>query len=657
MAADPAVLSPVTVIAITPQQGATLPEYVLPFNVQSASSEDFERLQVLDVSDYMNRRLTGVSINAAQGNPLQPDLQFRGFTATPLLGGSVGISVYVDGVRVNEIFGDTVNWDLIPEEAMSSMTLVSGANPVFGLNTLGGAIQIQTKNGFTSLGEGGAARRGGQAEAYAGSFGRSEVTLESGGNDGRWGYYVLANRFKERGWRDLSPSDARSILGTLSWRDGPGSIDLHLSHTETDLIGNGPQSVQALASSRSSVFTAPDQTRNNFTGFTVQAVYRAIEWGSLSATLFAREVNTRSYNGDVTDFEPCVADPAVRCDAGDRVLDQRGAAIPVNFDAVNNRGLRRQRGVGGSVQAVFTQSVAGLSNQLVGGFDWNRGRVDYGSFLEASFLVPYIGNPQFTQRTQPGTDIVIPDAALGVHIGTYHTGLYVTDTLSATDRLALTASLRHDQSRTAIVDTLGNNPDLAGRHSFHRLNPALGLTYQLRGAVNLYVGYSESTRAPTPVELTCASPDAPCKLPNNFLADPELHRVIARSVEWGLRGNQGTSGGSKVRWHAGLFRTVNANDIIFQTTGGAQSNEGFFANVGDTRRQGVEASIDSSALDGQLSWYANYTLLDATYRTAFRETSVNNPNADPETGLIQVRNGSRIPGLPRSTFKLGADMR
>ena len=116
----------------------------------------------------MNDRFAGVSINQAQDNPLQPDVQFRGFTGTPLLGGSEGVSVYVDGVRVNEVFGDTVNWDLIPGAAIDHLTLVSGADPVFGLNTLGGALNIQTRNGFTSHDT--------SFEYSGGSFGRRRET-------------------------------------------------------------------------------------------------------------------------------------------------------------------------------------------------------------------------------------------------------------------------------------------------------------------------------------------------------------------------------------------------------------------------------------------------------------------------------------------------
>lgn len=89
-----------------------------------------------------------MSIIATQGNPFQPDLNFRGFTASPLLGTPQGLSVYMDGVRLNQPFGDVVSWDLIPRSVIGSIALMPGSNALFGLNTLGGALAIQTKDGL-----------------------------------------------------------------------------------------------------------------------------------------------------------------------------------------------------------------------------------------------------------------------------------------------------------------------------------------------------------------------------------------------------------------------------------------------------------------------------------------------------------------------------
>ncbi len=635
-------LGTIHVIGIAPGQGATLEENLVPYNVQSATSDDFERSQVLDVTDYLNRHAAGVTINSAQGNPLQPDVNFRGFTATPLLGGSEGISVYVDGVRVNEVFGDTVNWDLIPEEAMSRVTLLSGANPIFGLNTLGGSIQIQTKNGFTDPGT--------HAEAYGGSFGRDEVTVSSGGNHGEWGYFLLANHFEEDGWRDQSDSRAKTFMGTLSWRGADATFDLHLNHAETRLNGNGAQSIALLQQKYDSVFTAPDRTQNSYSGITANGTYHFSEDFSIAVTVFGRQVNTRSYNGDASDFDTCADNTDILCGADDApVLDQNGNTVSTGYNGINNIGVRKQRSVGGSLQAVWKQDWWNMRNQFVAGVDIDHGRVNYRSALEASTLQPCNDDPQFCLATQPNVGIFIPDDALAVHISDINQGLYFTDTLSATDQLAFTLSGRYNRTHTVIADSGGDDPDLDGDHTFHRFNPAVGMTYQFSKAINFYAGYDESTRAPTPVELTCASPDAPCRLPNEFLSDPDLKQVVARSVEAGFRGMI-----DAMHWQAGVFRTRNQHDILFQTTGGALSNEGFYANVGDTRRQGLEASLNGKMFDNRLEWFANFAHIDATFQTSFLETSVNDPNADDD-GVIQVNKGDRIPGIPRNAIKLGLD--
>ncbi|MEP6939058.1 MAG: TonB-dependent receptor, partial [Rudaea sp.] len=632
-------------IAVAPQAGADLPTNLVPYAVQSATSADFERSQVLDATDYLNQRIVGVTVNSALGNPVQQNLQFRGFTATPLLGGSEGVSVFVDGVRVNELFGDTVNWDLIPEEAMSRMSLLSGANPIFGRNTLGGTILMQTKNGFSDPGT--------QAEAYAGSFGRSEATVESGGNQGTWGYYLLANHFEEDGWRDYSPSRASDFLGTLSWRSDRAEADLHFSHAETKLTGNGAQSLLLLERAPNSVFSAPDQTENFYSGITTQGRFKLDDQTSLDATVFVRQVNTRSYNGDATEFAPCADAADVLCDDnGTSVLDGSGHPISAEYDAIDNIGDRKQRSYGASLQAVFKQPLFGFTNQLVAGVDFDRGRVDYSSMLEAALFVADQRRP-YSFITGADTGIFVPDDALRVHITEASEGIYLTDTLQLGDRAAVTLSGRYNTTHTVIADQTGDSPDLDGDHRFNRFNPSLGFTYRFRPALNFYASYSESTRAPTPVELTCASPDVPCKLPNDFVADPDLKQVVAQSFEGGLRGDLDGAFG-KVHWQLGLFRTTNRNDLLFQSTGGAQSNEGFYANVGATRRQGIELAFSGRAFDERLQWYANYARLDATFRTSFEETSANSPAADSD-GLIAVAKGDRIPGLPKNAIKIGAD--
>jgi outer membrane receptor protein involved in Fe transport len=636
---DVTTLDLVNIVGVSPVAGTDIAAMKLPYNVQSIDDSALARAQTLDLGDFMNRHLAGVSANATQGNPLQPDLQFRGFTATPLLGGSEGMSVYLDGVRVNEVFGDTVNWDLIPQDAIERMSLLAGANPVFGLNTLGGAISIQSKTGFSDPGT--------RLDFHGGSFGRTDATFETAGNAGAWGWYLMGNRFDEDGWRDQSPSNAKNSYATLSWRGDAASLDVHLGRADTDLTGNGAAPVEELAQRWRGIFTAPDETANTMNLVSGQGSVNLADSTRLSLTLFHRAVKTHSYNGDGSDFEACDADAGILCDDGGApILDQDGHPIPSVYDAINNISERRQTSDGGTVQLSFDPPVAGRQNQLVVGVDVSNGRLDYDSAVEAAVL-------EDNRHTSSNSGLFIADEALALKSRTRSSGVYLTDTLSISDAFALTLSGRSNHTRTRIEDPTGANPDLAGRHGFSRFNPAVGVTWQWTPAVNFYGGYSESTRAPTPVELTCADENAPCKLPNQFLSDPSLKQVVARGWEGGLRGGVG-SGGHRVDWHFGLFRTTNADDILFQSTGGTQSNEGFFANVGDTRRQGIEAGVSGASWDKRLDWYANYTYLDATYLASFSENSANHPDANAD-GLIFVGKGDRIPGLPKHSMKLGAD--
>ena len=226
--------------------------------------------------------------------------------------------------------------------------------------------------------------------------------------------------------------------------------------------------------------------------------------------------------------------------------------------------------------------------------------------------------------------------------------LYFVDTFDVTERLTLTASGRYDDTRIRLADRSGQNPELDGNHQFSRFNPAFGISLRVNPAATLYANVAQSARAPTPVELACASEGAPCNLPNAFLADPPLNQVIANSVEVGASGTLAHG----VRWHAGAFHIVNEDDILFQTTGGAQANVGFFANVGDTLRAGLELGLMRPT--GRVQWSVSYSLLSATFEDAFNISSPHHPAAEGDAEL-RVPEGADIPGIPRHQLNAGLD--
>ncbi len=647
----------IEVIGVTPTHGIGIPKNVIPTNVQRSTAGDLDRSQSLDLTEFMNRNLGSLIISAAQNNPLQPDVQYRGFTVSPLLGLPQGIAVYQDGVRVMEPFGDTINWELIPESAIASIDLIGGANPLFGLNTLGGSLAIETKDGFTHPGY--------RGEIYGGSFGRVVGQAEAGRNNERFGYFVTANYFDENGWRERSPSEVRNLFGTAGWRGEHSTIDIGLTYGDGELIGNGPAPVQLLNIDRRAVFTLPDITANEMKMVILDATHFLDETIFLSGNVFYRDIGTDSFNGDGTEFEECdIAGEEILVDAfedrdGDGactaaddfeiVLDQNGDPFEnaEAFDAINNIGALQQESYGGSVQQTLLKNLFGRKNQFVLGAAYQRGEAEFRSSVEIAALQE--------DRSTTRTGRFVPAEATQVATHTRTWSLYFTDIHYLTPELTLTVAGRFNSTRIDINDLSGAQPDLNGSHTFNRFNPTFGLTWQVTPSLNVYGSYSESSRAPTPVELTCADPDAPCNLPNAFLADPPLEQVVARSVEAGLRGQTDKTGrddGFSLAWHAGVFFTVNDNDIIFQSTGGVSANEGFFDNVSDTIRSGVEIGLRGD--HGRLDWFINYSFVNAEFDDPFTATSPNHPFANDD-GEIDVGKGDHIPGIPQNMLKLGAN--
>ncbi len=633
-------LDAIDVISTTPLHGVEIERNRLPMHTEIATDNDLKRQQSLDLSEFLNQKIGSVFLNQAQSNPLQPDLYYRGFVASPLMGLPQGMSVYMDGVRINEPFGDTVNWSVIPESAIAGINLMSGSNPLFGLNTLGGALSVRTKNGFT--------HPGAEAEISGGSFGRWTTTASIGGSRENLGYFVTGNYFEEDGWRDHSPSESKQLFGNLAWQGEEGSLDLTLSLSDSNLIGNGPLPVDLLEESRETIFTRPDITDQEAALLRLGGPRALGENVILEGALYYRNSKIDALNGDDSDFEEC-ADPlnagfvcSTEDGAEEIVLDQNGNPV-VAGEAVDgatvNRSATDQDTLGFSLQAAFLQPLAERENQLIAGMAADSSQVDFTSSTELGSLDD--------SRQAIGSGIFVEDSYTAVETETRNLSFYLTDTWSVSEQLALTLSGRWNRTEIELRDQLGTA--LNGDHSFSRFNPAAGLAYDLTPGINLYAGYSESNRAPTAMELTCADPDDPCRLPNAFLSDPPLEQVVAKTWEAGLRGTL-----PGLAWHLGLFQTTNQDDILF-ISAGALTNEGYFDNVGETLRRGLELNLSGKLADDRLDWSLSYTWLKATFEENLNLPSANNPFA--VAGEILVEPGDRLPGLPENLLKAGLTYR
>ena len=302
------------------------------------------------------------------------------------------------------------------------------------------------------------------------------------------------------------------------------------------------------------------------------------------------------------------------------------------FNATNNTSQTRQDGYGATLQATFTAPIISRENQFIAGVSFDRGGALFNSETELASLTP--------DRGTVGTGIFESESFVDVEAGVQNIGIYATNTFSITPKFGFTLSGRYNRTEIVLRDQIG--VELNGDHTFDRFNPAVGLTYQVFDVLSLYGGYSESSRVPTPLELTCADPDAPCKLPNAFVADPSLDQVITKTWEAGLRGKLGG-----INWNADLFQGRSFDDLIFISSG-ALTNEGYFQNVAQTLRQGVELSIGGSFFD-RLYGLLNYTFISATFETDLIVSSPNHPEA--RGGEIQVEAGDYIPGVPQHNLK------
>ncbi|MEP7298639.1 MAG: TonB-dependent receptor [Burkholderiales bacterium] len=608
-------LPSVEIVGTTPLPGTGVPKDQIPSNVQTADGRRLRQLQSLNLPEFMASQLTSVNINETQGNPFQMDVNYRGFTASPLLGTPQGLSVYLDGVRVNEPFGDIVNWDMIPSGALASVTLLPGSNPLFGLNTLGGALVLQTKSGDT--------HPGGEIEVRGGSFGRVSSEFSLGRRLGEHGHLFAAlGSFDEDGWRDYSPSRVRHLFLKGGERAPDYSWALSLLHGKSRLIGNGPLPESMLAQDRAQIYTRPDSTDNRVTMLSLNATRQFQNGSELATTAYARRVHAATLNGDLNDaYDP--------------------PAVPES--AIEHRTRTSERSEGLALQLSKTAGA----HRLAVGASYDRARHDFEQ-SEAEGVLDATRAVVVTQDAQVSALIAGRSRTASV---------FMSDLVTLAPGLNLTLSGRYNDTRVRTTDlgrvNLGLDTALDGEGKFTKFNPAAGLTWQVTPAWTAYGGFSQGNRAPSPIELGCSDPDHACVLPNALQGDPPLKQVVARTLEAGARGSIGTD----MRWNASVFRTDNRDDLLFISNG---RSAGYFTNFGRTRRQGVELGVSqrTSAID----WGLSYSYLRATFESSACVLSASNSSAGTSPACagadeIEVRPGNRLPGLPAHSLKLTVDTR
>jgi len=710
-AADSAKAEKIEVISSTPLQSTGLPVTQVPTNVHVFSSDEINEQSVSNMAELLDNNLGNVSVSNGVGNPYQNDVSYRGFQATSLLGAPTGLSVYFDGVRFNEPFGSNVNWDLIPMNAISSINLMPGSNPLFGLNTLGGALAVSTKNGADFPGY--------SATVLGGSFGRGAFRFEGGGVDKAHNldYFVSGNFDHQDGWRDHSNSDVQQLFGKVRWHSDDNKSNLDLSVALADNTMHGTQALPlSMLGSPKSAYTWPDHIGNRMALINLKASTWLSDTKLLAGNIYYRKQDANAQNSNVGYDDGCANQGDGNVVGSCYGLAPNGTVANSLSLAQQNAGLARytadintsnvysntkQDTVGTNIQFSNFDSLMGHANSMTLGGVFDHSHISYQQNTQLARLINYqvVSTPNLRYPTSgsSGYFAVQNDGLISnvnLKADTDNFSIFGTDNFEVNDKLNVTVSGSYN---VAFIDQKGTNNQY--------LNDDGGATWA-NGLVGFYnAGYTFPTSGYTNVGdvytrtstgvVYSPGPDSQDLGGKHHYSrfNPALGFNYNPSSDLGFFGGYNESmraptpielscadpaspcnlptgfngdpdlkavvsktweGGargklldSKVVWSMAVYRTENNNDIQFAT---ATPTTGYFHNVGKTERKGLELGIQGKF--EKLMLAANYGYVDATYQTPFDITAPDNSSNDG--GVIHVSKGNKIPGIADQTLKLRA---
>ena len=608
-----------------------LPVNDVPYAVQTVTGEEIREQPGVSIADYMVNNLEGVTVNEVGGNPYQLEINYRGYNATPIMGNPQGLSIYVDGVRQNMPFSNNVLWDTIPDFAIDDMQLVGGSNPVYGLNTLGGSLSLQTKSGRTFDKN--------AIEGSTGSWGRNTGLIESGGvsEDNKYDYYAGYSYFQEDGWRKPSPSEVQQGFAKLGYEDEDTRIDLSYTGAHNSLVGNGMVPKYLLGDDLEGVHTLIDKTRSQYNQVQLAGTEFLSDTLMASGNIYWRNLDQSTYNGDLND-EYCEED-----DVGEEEGEGCDTLADVNEnEGVINRSTTKSDAYGVNGQLTFDEDLLDRRNQFIFGAAFEYSKVNFEqSSQDIATLDPsgfFSGATAEKEQTS------------GLTGKTYTTSIFATNNHALNDQWSINTAARYNYVDIRNEDTLngeGGATSLTGDHDFDRLNPSVGLTYTPTDTLSTYASYNEANRAPTSIELGCANPDNPCTLPTQMADDPPLEQVVAKTFEAGARGRFTSFLNSNTSWNISGYSATNHDDILFIYTE-ANTTAGYFDNVEETTRKGIDVGLSTAFETWTISM--NYNYVKAQYGTDLTLVSENNSSAND--GAIQVEDGDYLPNIPKHSFKL-----
>ena len=634
----------VLVYPTTPLAGGDIDPDKVPASVNVVDANQIKQTGSLNISDALVKYVPGIIVNEVAGNPFQPDVQFRGFVASPVSGTPQGLAVYQNGVRVNEAFGDTVNWDLIPTAAIKSINLVTN-NPAFGLNALGGAVVVQMKDGFSY--------HGAEIDTMGGSFGRIQSSVQWGKQIDNFATYVALEGLHDDGFRNFSASNVRRFYGDIGAKSDQAEFHINMGAADNDFGAAATVPAELLQQYWGATYTSP-QTSTNQVGYVnlTGKVEVSPTW-TVDGIAHMRVFDQKTQDGNPTGTQPCTTDATLLC-YGNGIIPANGLngaqlSNPFDPNAVlgeKDRTTTHTTTTGVSLQATNTDQLLGHDNHFVIGASFDRSVTDFTASAELGTVgTNYVVSGAGIFLGQSGDPVSIGPVSL--RATNQYTGLYALDTFDVTKAFAVTAGGRFNVADINMQDQIGTA--LNGNDTYTRFNPIIGGTYKITSALTAYAGYSEANRAPTPLELGCADPAHPCVIATFLVSDPPLKQVVSHTIEAGLRGTGDLSMGT-LGWKLGAFHAANTDDILAIPSPVVQGF-GYFQNVGSTRRQGIEAEVSLKSNKMQMS--ASYTFIDARFLDSLQVGS-NSPFADA-TGNIQITPGNQIPAVPRNRLKANVD--
>jgi outer membrane receptor protein involved in Fe transport len=615
-----ATLNDVTIISNSPVGKTGIAANKFPGNVQTLSGEALNT-STTDLTQKLNQSLGSVNVNDTQGNPFTVDVNYRGFTASPSLGTPQGLSVFLDGMRINEPFGDVVSWDLIPQIVIDKVTVIPGSNPVYGLNTLGGAISMSAKSGASFTGS--------QGGIGIGSFGRKTIDVEHGSQTDSDNLYFAASLYNDEGWAANNPSRARQFFGKYSTNGQYWDGSLSLMLADNLLYGNQTVPLSMLDQAAQG-YSHPDYIATKNVALNAVGNFEINALNSFTGNLYYRHLkrdilnsNVGSLISDATNDASCLAHSPIDCPATNLLAQYKQELVGVNGQWNNTTPIWSQ----------FQTSTIGVNAEFS-----HTGFGNFGQYANVDSSRGLVGLASYMTQAD-------------INSNSQRLGLFGTSTFDVSENLSATASARYDYaslklSGQSCVDNdlcnlaagLGSIADVSGDHAYQRLNPSVGMTYQIAPLLTGFANYAEGFRAPSAIELACSDPTAPCSgVPNAFGADPELQSVVSKTYEVGMRG----SGSKYLIWRAAYYHTLLQNDILFNQS---SLTTGYFSNVGQTLRQGFELGLEGKI--GQLRYSMDLDLINASYQTGFDIANTAN-----SAFSVPVKPGDLIPGIPRWVYK------